>query len=125
MLHRSVLSNLEHSIHHCYDHALKLAAADTIKQNKLLCDALDITSEISILLKYYVNPFEMLKQPLAPDVMGFRTLYPTRWMVNTSSLDSVLKNCRVFQALWEEARELQIQKHTAGVQFKISMPSEF
>ena len=37
---------------HCYGHALNLAAADTIKQNKLLHDALDITSEISKLLKY-------------------------------------------------------------------------
>ena len=32
---------------HCYGHALNLAAADTIKKNKLLRDALDITSEIS------------------------------------------------------------------------------
>ena len=32
---------------HCYGHALNLAAADTIKQNKLLRDALDITGEIS------------------------------------------------------------------------------
>ena len=37
---------------HCYGHALILAVADTIKQNKLLRDALDITSEISKLLKY-------------------------------------------------------------------------
>ena len=37
---------------HCYDHALNLAAGDTIKQNKLLHDSLDITSKISKLLKY-------------------------------------------------------------------------
>ena len=37
---------------HFCGHALNLAAADTIKQNKLLRDALDITSEVSKLLKY-------------------------------------------------------------------------
>ena len=66
---------------HCYGHALNLAAADTIKQNKLLRDALDITSKISKLLKYSPrcdSLFEMLKQQLAPDVLGFRTLCPTR-----------------------------------------------
>ena len=67
---------------HCYGPTLlNLAAADTIKQNKLLRDALDITSEISKLLKYSPRRdslFEMLKQQLAPDVLGFRTLCPTR-----------------------------------------------
>ena len=69
---------------HCYGHALNLEAADTIKQNKLLHDALDITTEFSELLKYSPrcdSLFEMLKQQLAPDVLGFRTLCPTRWMV--------------------------------------------
>ena len=112
---------------HCYGHALNLAAADTIKQNKLLRD---ITSEISKLLKYSPRRdslFEMLKQQLAPDapdVPGFRTLCPTRWTVKVSSLDSVLKNYRVFQALWEEAKEIapDSETHTriAGVEFKMS-----
>jgi hypothetical protein len=104
-----------------------LAAADTIKQNKLLCDALDITSEISKLLKYSTRRdslFETLKQQLAPDVLDFRTLCPTRWTVKASSLDSVLKNYRVFQALWEEAKEIALDSETrtriAGVEFKMS-----
>lgn len=87
---------------HCYRHALNLAAADTIKQNKLLCDALDITSEISKLLKYSPRRdslFETPKQQLAPDGPGFRTLCPTRWTVKASSLESVLENYKVFQAL--------------------------
>lgn len=94
---------------HCYGYALNLAAADTIKQNKLLHDALDITNEISKLLKYSPRRdslFETLKQQLAPDVPGFRMLCPTRWIVKASSLESVLDNYKVFQALWEEAREI-------------------
>ena len=112
---------------HCYGHALNLAAADTIKQNKLLRDALDITSEISKLLKYSPRRdslLETLKQQLAPDVPGFRTLCPTRWTVKASSLDSVLKNYRVFQALWEEAKEIAPDSETrtriAGVELKMS-----
>ena len=115
------------SADHCYGHALNLAAADTIKQNKLLRDVLDITSEISKLLKYSPRRdslFEMLKQQLAPDVLGFWTLCPTRWTVKASSLDSVLKNYRVFQARWEEAKEIapdsETCTHIAGVEFKMS-----
>ena len=37
---------------HCYGHALNLAVGDTIKQLKLLQDALDVTYERSKLLKY-------------------------------------------------------------------------
>ena len=117
---------------HCYGHALNLAAADTIKQNKLLRDTLDITSEISKLLKYSPRRnslFETLKQQLAPDVPGFRTLCPTRWTVKASSLESVLENYNVFQALWEEAREIAPDSETrtriVGVQFKMSTFSYF
>ena len=112
---------------HCYGHALNLAAGDTIKQNKLLCDALDITSEISKLLKYSPRRdslFETLKKELAPDVPSFRTLCPTRWTVKASSLESVLNNYKVFQALWEEAKEIAPDSETrtriAGVEFKMS-----
>ena len=70
--------------------------------------------------------FVTLKQQLAPtNVPGFQTLCPTRWTVKaSSSLDSVLKNYRVFQALWEEAKEIAPDSETrtriAGVEFKMS-----
>ena len=37
---------------HCYGHALNLAAGDTLKQSKLMKDALETTWEITKLIKY-------------------------------------------------------------------------
>ena len=37
---------------HCYGHALNLAASDTVKKNKVLCNTLDTTLEISKLIKF-------------------------------------------------------------------------
>ena len=37
---------------HCYGHALNLVACDTVRNNKILRDALDTTNEISKLLKF-------------------------------------------------------------------------
>ena len=37
---------------HCYGHALNLAAGDTIKKNKILRNTLDVTLEISKLIKF-------------------------------------------------------------------------
>lgn len=48
-----IMSEEPHALYtHCYGHALNLALGDTIKQLKLLQDALDVTYEISKLLKY-------------------------------------------------------------------------
>ena len=60
--------------------------------------------------------FETLKKELAPDVPSLRTLCPTRWTVKASSLESILNNSYVFQALWEEAKEIaQIPKHVLAL----------
>ena len=37
---------------HCYGHSLNLAMSDTIKGTKLLRDSMDVTHEISKLIKY-------------------------------------------------------------------------
>ena len=37
---------------HCFDHVLNLAAADALKQSKLMKDSLEITREITKLIKY-------------------------------------------------------------------------
>ena len=42
---------------HCYGHALNLAACDTIKQSKLMKDALETTHEITKLIKYSPRNF--------------------------------------------------------------------
>ena len=93
---------------HCFGHALNLAVADTVKKNRILRDTLDTVFEISRLLKF--SPcrdamFTKLKADLCPDVPGFRTLCPTRWMVKAASMESVVENYAVFQALWEEAKD--------------------
>lgn len=74
---------------HCYGHALNLAVGDSVKNSKLLKDALEITFEVSKLVKYSPKRdvlFENLKSKLAPDTPGFRVLCPTRWTVRANSL---------------------------------------
>ena len=96
-----------HAIYtHCYSHGLNLAAGDTVQQNRLLHDTLDITGEMSKLFKYsprHDTLFEQLKSEIAPSQPGFRTLCPTRWTVRAASLESVLNNYAILQQLREEA----------------------
>jgi len=57
-----------------------LAVADSIKNSKLLKDALEVTFEVSKLVKYSPKRdvmFEKLKDQLAPDTPGFHVLCPT------------------------------------------------
>ena len=80
---------------HCYGHSLNLAAADSIKNSKIMKDALDVTYEVSKLIKFSPKSdvmFEKLKDNIIPDTPGFRVLCPTRWTVRASSLKSVLDN---------------------------------
>ena len=96
---------------HCYGHmhALNLAAADTLRQSKVLCCALDTVGEISRLLKYSPRRdtlFESIKSDTAPGVPGFRTLCPTRWTTKAVSLQSVIDNYDMFQELWVEAKDV-------------------
>ena len=63
-------------------------------------DAVDTTFELSKLLKYSANrkaEFLRLKEELAPNDPGFRTLCPTRWTVRSKSLSSVRQNNSVLQ----------------------------
>ena len=94
---------------HCYGHALNLAASNTVKQNKILRDTLDTAFEISKLLRFPPcrdAQFAKLKDEIAPGTPGFRTLCPTRWTVRATSLQSILDNYSVFQALWEDVKEV-------------------
>ena len=94
---------------HCYGHALNLAAADTMRQSKVLCNALDTVGEISRLLKYSPRRdslFESIKSDVSPGLPGFRTLCPTRWTTKAASLQSVIDNYVVFQELWVEAKDV-------------------
>ena len=94
---------------HCYGHALNLAAGDTIKKNKILHNTLDVTLEISKLIKFSPRRnaiFQKLKTDLAPETTGFPTLCPTRWTVRAVSLQSVIDNFAVLQELWDEALDV-------------------
>ena len=93
---------------HCYGHSLNLACMDTIKSSKVMQEALDITAEITKLVK--LSPrrgtiFQRLKDELAPLDPGIRVLCPTRWTVKAEALKSIVDNFEVLQHLQEESLE--------------------
>ena len=93
---------------HCYGHSLNLACGDTIKQCKLMQDALDTTHEITKLIKK--SPardatFKRLKEEMGSDSPGIRVLCPTRWTVRADTLKSILDNYNVLLVLWDESLE--------------------
>ncbi len=92
---------------HCYGHSLNLAASDTLKESKLMKDALDTTYEITKLIKYSPRRdeiFRRLKEDMPPNsTPGIRILCPTRWTVKANSLSSIISNYEVLQCTWEEA----------------------
>ena len=77
---------------------------DTIKKFQLTRDVMDVTHEISKLVKFSPkrNPtFNKLKEELSPDTPGFRVLCPTRWTVRAKTLQSVQDNNSMLQELWD------------------------
>lgn len=93
---------------HCYGHALNLACSDTIRQCKLVRDALDTTHEITKLVKKYPcrnATFKRLKEEMASDSPGIRILCPTRWTVRAQALKSITDNFSVLSEFWDESLE--------------------
>ena len=98
---------------HCNGHALNLACADTIKQCKLMRDALDTTYEITRLIK--ISPhrdaiFKRLEEEMGSDSPRIRVLCPTRWTVRAEAFKSILDNFSVLLELWDES--LQVVRDT-------------
>ena len=94
---------------HCYGHSLNLAAADAVKQSKVMKSALATTHEVTKLIKYSPRRdalFQNLKSELTPDTPGVRVLCPIRWTVRANSLASVLSNYTVLQELWDELSDI-------------------
>ena len=95
---------------HCYGHALNLACADTIKQCKVVKEALEMTHEISKLVKCSPKRDAQL-QTLKDDdddedVPGsIRRLCATRWTVRAKSMQSIIDNYQKLKALWEWSLE--------------------
>lgn len=93
---------------HCHGHALNLATGDAIKKCKVTKDALDVTFEISKLVKFSPKrsaELEKLRNELTLDSPGFRVLCPTRWTVCAASLKSVQMNYTALQQLWERTKD--------------------
>ena len=94
---------------HCYGHSLNLAAKDTIQNCKILKSALDTTFEITKLVKYSPrreNLFNDIKEEIEPGSVGIRSLCPTRWTVCADAMQSIIKNYKVLQELWEQAADV-------------------
>ena len=87
---------------HCYGHSLSLAAEDTIQGCKTLKNSLEITHEITKLVKYsprresiFNEIKEEMKEEMEPGSPGIRTLCPTRWTVRADAMESIIKNYQI------------------------------
>lgn len=103
---------------HCYGHSINLAASDAVMKTKVMKHALEMTHEITKLIKYSPrreSVFRDLKQAsetsTGRQTAGVRVLCPTRWTVRADSLASILDNYTILQDTWEEA--VEIVKETA------------
>ena len=101
---------------HCYGHILNLAASNTLKKSKVMKNALELTHEITKLIKCFPRRegiFQKLKGTiLSSGSPGIRILCPTRWRVRAESLSSIINNFKVLQATWEEAIEVAQDSET-------------
>ena len=82
------------------DTSLNLACQDTIREIKVIRNALDMTFELSKLMMYSSRrnaTYKKMKNELSPGQPGFRTLCPTRWTVRADSLACVEANYSVLQ----------------------------
>ena len=99
---------------HCYGHSINLAVNDALKSSKLLKDALDMTREVTKLIKYSPRReaiFRRLKKEKHFEIEndnspGIRVLCPTRWTVCSDSLSSIIDNYVSLQDTWEEAADI-------------------
>ena len=104
---------------------MNLAVGNAVKHCKVMKDALETTYEVLMLAKYSSKrntALQKLKESLAPDTPGFRTLCPTSWTVRADSLKSVIDNYCVLQELWQMSKDYvsdpAIKGRIIGVQFQ-------
>ena len=104
--------------------AVYLACGDTIRNFKLMKDALDTAHEIVKLLKRSPRRdtcFASLKADLAPGIPGIRMLCPTQWPVLAESLRSILNNLNeVWVESLEEVTDTEIKARIRGVKSQMS-----
>ena len=98
---------------HCYTHSLNLAVGDSIKNSRIMRDALDTTLEITKLIKKspkrdskldeIKSEAKVISDEYVGDVETITLLCPTRWTVRAKSLNSVMSNYTYLIELWEWA----------------------
>jgi len=88
---------------YCYGHSLNLACGDTIKQCKLMQDALDTTRDHETDKSPAHDAIFKQLEEMGSDSPGIRVLCPTRWIVRADTLKTILDN--VLLVLWDESLE--------------------
>ncbi|XP_065195791.1 zinc finger MYM-type protein 1-like [Sycon ciliatum] len=114
---------------HCYGHALNLACQDMVRDIKCIKDCLNTVFELSKLLKYSAKrnaTYQRLKDDMAPDQAGFRTLCPTRWTTRSASLASIVSNYSVLQASLTEFESMatydaEMSARVSGIAHQFSL----
>ena len=101
---------------HCYGHALNLAVGNTVKRNHIRTTRYPWHNiwyfQTSEVLSTTWCIFDKLKGEISLELTWFRILCPTRWIVRASSLEIMINNYAVFQASWEDAKDIRrTQKH--------------
>ena len=96
---------------HCYTHSLNLAVGDTIKESKIMRDALETTHEITKLVKKspkrdtklgaIKKAFETEDDANGVMAETITLLCPTRWTVRAKSLGSIINNFEPLKELWD------------------------
>ncbi len=109
-------------------HALNLAASDTIKQSKIMKDALDTTHEVTKLINYSPRReaiFKDIKEAIPGESNpGIRVLCPTRWTVKATAFVSIMSNFETLQLTWKKAvsivRDTETKARIHGVSVMMS-----
>ena len=110
---------------HCYGHALNIACSDTVKNCKIMRDALDTSYELIKLVKKSprrdVVTLQKLKEQMPED---YSVLCPTRWTVRAQALQSIIANYKVLQILWEESldfvKDTEMRSRTQGISARMT-----
>jgi len=104
-----------------------IAASDTVKNSKLMKNALDTTHEITKLIKFSPKREAIFKDQKAESdatlnncAAGIRLLCPTRWTVRADSLLSIINNYSALLSTWDEAigtaKDTESEARLQGVQ---------
>lgn len=112
---------------HCHGHLLNLACSDNIKQIDVMRNALDISYEITKLVKKSPQRdtyLEKLRQVSSSETDSpnpkIRVLCPTRWTVKADALHSIMENYSDLMDLWEwslsKVKDTEMKARIRGVQ---------